>query len=147
VFESQLVLFVSWLSSTLSPATVGFYLAALRPLHLYLGLVDPTQNAQCRRRVMKGIQRCGGLANSPRLPRASEILHAIFNSLSMTLSHDLFNIWSACCIAYFGFLRASEFTTSLPFDAFTHLIMVDVTSLPVKSVGGSFSLAYSGLET
>jgi hypothetical protein len=55
--------------------------------------------------------------------------------------------WSACCIAYFGFLRASEFTTSLPFDAFAHLIVVDVTSFPVKSAGGSFSSAYSGLET
>jgi hypothetical protein len=92
VFESQLVLFVSWLSGTLSPATVGFYLAAVRSLHLHLSLFDPTQNAQRRRRVMKGIQRCGGLANSPRLRRASEILYAIFHSLSMTLSHDLFNI-------------------------------------------------------
>jgi hypothetical protein len=55
--------------------------------------------------------------------------------------------WSACCIAYFGFLRASEFMMSLPFDAFVHLIVVDVTSLPVKSVGGSFSPVYSGLET
>jgi hypothetical protein len=55
--------------------------------------------------------------------------------------------WSACCIAYFGFLRASEFMMSLPFDAFAHLIVVDVTSLPVKSVGCSFSPAYSGLET
>jgi hypothetical protein len=147
VFESQLVLFVSWLSGTLSPATVGIYLAAVRSLHLHLSLFDPTQNAQRRRGVMKGIQRCGGLANSPRLPRASEILHAIFHSLSMTLSHDLFNILVACCIAYFGFLRASEFMMSLPFDAFAHLIVVDVTSLPVKSVGCSFSPAYSGLET
>ena len=93
VFESQLVLFVSWLSGTLSPATVGFYLAAVRSLHLHLSLFDPTQNAQRRRRVMKGIQRCGGLANSPRLPRASKILPAMFHSLSMTLSHDSFNIF------------------------------------------------------
>jgi hypothetical protein len=36
---------------------------------------------------------------------------------------------------------------SLLFDAFAHLIVVDVTSLPVKSVGCSFSPAYLGLET
>ena len=46
--------------------------------------------------------------------------------------------WSACCIAYFGFLRASEFMMSLTFDAVPHLIVVDVTSLPVRSVGCSF---------
>ena len=94
VSESQLVLFVSWWSGTSSPATVGtFYLAAVRSLHLHLGLFDPTQNAQCCRRVMKGIQRCGGSANSPRLQRASKILPAMFHSLSMTLSHDSFNIF------------------------------------------------------
>ena len=41
---------------------------------------------------MKGIQRCGGSANSPRLSRASEILHTIFHSLSMTLSRAVLPI-------------------------------------------------------
>ena len=56
------------LSGTLSPATVGFYLAAVRSLHLHLSLFDPTQNAQRRRRVMKGYSALwwiSKLASSP----------------------------------------------------------------------------------
>jgi hypothetical protein len=65
----------------------------------------------------------------------------------MTLSHDLFNILVGVLYCLFRISSASEFMMSLPFDAFVHLVVVDVTSLPVKSVGGSFSLVYSGLET
>jgi hypothetical protein len=46
------------------------------------------------------------------------------------LSHDSLMFWSACCVAYFGFLRVSEFTTSLPFNASAHLNVPDVTILP-----------------
>ena len=37
-------------------------------------------------------------------------------------------IWAACCLAYFGLLRVSEFTTSSPdrFDSSTDLILLDV---------------------
>ena len=37
-------------------------------------------------------------------------------------------IWDACCLAYFGLLRVSEFTTSLPnhFDPSTDLLLSDV---------------------
>ena len=37
-------------------------------------------------------------------------------------------IWAACCLAYFGFLRVSEFTTSSPdhFDSSTDLQLSDV---------------------
>jgi hypothetical protein len=68
VSESQIVLFVSWMSGTLSPATVGFYLAAVRSLHLHLSLFDPSQNAQRRRRMMKGYSALwwiSKLASSP----------------------------------------------------------------------------------
>jgi hypothetical protein len=103
----------------LSPATVAVYLAAVRSLHIDLGLPDTTQNAQGLRRVMKGIQRCVGSTRSPRLPLTSEIMQAIFHALSLTsLSHDSLMFWSASCVAYFGFLRVmiSEFKTALPFN-------------------------------
>ena len=37
-------------------------------------------------------------------------------------------IWAACCLAYFGLLRVSEFTTSSPdrFDSSTDLLLSDV---------------------
>jgi hypothetical protein len=79
------------------------------------------------------------------ISKLASSLESIGNS-----AHDLPLVkhdFIACCVAYFGFLRAGEFTTSLPFDVFAHLIKADVTSIPVKSVGGSFTPAYSGLET
>ena len=78
------------------------------------------------------------------ISKLASSLESIGNS-----AHDLPLVkhdFIACCVAYFGFLRAGEFTTSLPFDVFAHLIKADVTSIPVKSVGGSFSPAYSSLE-
>ncbi len=39
--------------------------------------------------------------------------------------------WSACCVAYFVFFRVSEFTTSPPFNTFSHLSVADVTRLQV----------------
>ena len=124
------MLFVSWLAETLSPATVAVYLAAVRSFHINLDLSDPTPNAQRHRRVMKGIQRCGGSTYSPRLPVTSEIMQAIFHALSfISLSHVSLMFWSACCVAYFGFLRVSEFTTSLPFNASSHLNVAAAASL------------------
>ena len=37
-------------------------------------------------------------------------------------------IWAACCLAYFGLLRVSEFTTSLPdhLDASMDLLLSDI---------------------
>ena len=37
-------------------------------------------------------------------------------------------IWAACCLAYFGLLRVSEFTTSSPdyFDSSADLLLSDV---------------------
>ena len=42
--------------------------------------------------------------------------------------------WAACCLGFFGFLRAREFTVNSPFDASIHLsvqdLQVDSTSNP-----------------
>ena len=53
-------------------------------------------------------------------------------------------IWAACCLAYFGLLRVSEFTTSSPnhFDPSTDLLLSDV-ALDNRA---SFSLAQITLK-
>ena len=87
------------------------YLSAVRSLHIEHGFPDPLLNCPRLQRVVRGIKRLQGSASSARLPVTDSIMLVIFNSLDLTLpDHCMF--WAACTLAYFGFLRVSEFTVS-----------------------------------
>ena len=55
--ERLLMLFVSWLAQSLSPASVVVYLASVRSLHIDQGFLDPTLHSPRLRRVLQGIRR------------------------------------------------------------------------------------------
>ena len=129
--EYQLMMFVSWLAQSLSPASVDVYLAAVRSYHIDWGYRDPTQNKPRLRRVLQGIHRSHGAASPPRRPITRDILCSIHRILSLPNSgFDSLMFWSACSLAFFGFLRVSEFTSSAPFDPARHLAPTDVEFLP-----------------
>ena len=120
-------MFVSWLAQSLSPASVDVYLAAVRSYHIDWGYSDPTQNKPRLRRVLQGIHRSHGAASPPRRPITRDILCSIHRILSLPNSgFDSLMFWSACSLAFFGFLRVSEFTSSAPFDPARHLAPTDV---------------------
>ena len=52
---------------------------------------------------------CKGSSADKRLPITPDILTAIYRCLDYSVYDDVL-FWAACCLAYFGFLRSSEFT-------------------------------------
>ena len=120
-------MFVSWLARSLSPASVDVYLAAVRSFHVDWGYSDPTQNKPRLRRVLQGIHRSHGAAAPPRRPITRDILCSIHRILSPPQSgFDSIMFWSACSLAFFGFLQVSEFTTCPPFNPARHFAPADV---------------------
>ena len=143
--EFQLVMFVSWLAQSLSPASVDVYLAAVRSYHIDLGYSDPTQHKPRLRRVLQGIHRSQGAARPPRRPITRDILCYIHRILSLPNSgSDSLMFWLACSLAFFGFLRVSKFTSSPPFDPARHLAPSDLEFLPGEpSHGLHFRIKFS----
>ena len=102
-----LCLFATFLAKTVQHAPIKVYFSGVRALHIDQGFSDPL--AGCLRRVVRGIKRCQGSPVATRLPITDDLMLVIWNSLDLSLpDHCMF--WAACCLGYFGLLRASEFT-------------------------------------
>ena len=77
----------------------------------------------CLKPLLRGIKwggGGGGIGNQPRkpprLPITITALRFIQSAIKSSLlsTYDKVILWSACCLAFFGFLWASEFTAPLP---------------------------------
>ena len=132
--ESTLLLFATHLgTSNISYTTIKIYLSAIRHMHVTAGVHSyfSQQLTPRLQPVLKGIQKSQALTHPPRvcLPITIQILENILQLLSQRpKSYMNVMTWAACCLAFFGFLRVSEFTVPSDdqFDQACHLCLSDI---------------------
>ena len=126
--EETLILFVAELAQSRAHSTIKSYLSAVRHLQVIHGLGNPLKGTLRLELVLRGIQRTRPKCTRPRLPITPQILRIIKNSLDSSPSFDSTMLWAACSMAFFGFMRCAEFTTSstTSFDSRANLLASDV---------------------
>ena len=128
--ESTLILFVAELAQTRAHSTIRVYLAGVRHLHILNGWANPLENTPRLSLVVKGVRRVKPKRADPRLPITPAILVRIHQGLQQgpMAEFDKVMLWAACTLAFFGFLRCSEFTqaSASSYDSSRHLSNGDV---------------------
>lgn len=130
--EDNLLIFVSYLAQEgLTHQTIKVYLSAVRNLHVTAGLHNEFAQQLTPRleMVLKGIKKDTATAPRIRLPITIEIMEKLKSKLSAKATdYNNIMLWAACSLAFFGFLRCSEFTVPSQgeYCPATHLSLQDI---------------------
>ena len=93
----------------------------MQSLHVDHGFLDLLLN--CLQRIVRGIKHIQGSASSTRLSVTDSIMLLILYLVPL-FDHRMFR--AACLLAYFSFLRASEFQRPTPFAVVLPHMLVKV---------------------
>ena len=109
-----LVYFAVALSRSLTTPTIRVYLSAVGSLHRRQGFKDPTHHNPQLKMVLRGTQRANiDRRSHPRRPITRAILHRVLQQVRYSRKlhrRDKCMLTAAFLLAFFGFLRVSEFT-------------------------------------
>ena len=131
--ENTLVLYATHIASYSSHSNVKLHMAAIKHFATVRGSYIDFRGFHRLYLVTRGIKRSHGKRFSlpKRSPITPDLLHIIHQNLfnSSKLYSDKLMIWAAITMAYFGFLRVSEYTSShkTKFDPLSTLLFRDVS--------------------
>ena len=130
--EATLIHFGTHLSKTVSYATTKVYLAAVKNLHIEFGCPLDFTSMPLLYKTIRGIKCSHTVSKRARYPITITVLHRIYSKLQPFHSQavDSSMLWAAFTLAFFGFLRSSEFTCNGKFDPHTHLSRADISLEP-----------------
>lgn len=147
--EITLIYFVGHLSKSVSYATVKTYLASISHLHLIFRIPFEIGNMLLLEKSLKGLKRLKGVKTRDRRPITIKELQCLHSALrpQFTTSLDNVMLWAAFTLAFFGFLRCSEFTCNSPFDPTYHLSRKDINFHPGISAPQYFEVLIKRSKT
>ena len=134
--EDTLMLFATHVASYSSHSNVKMHMAAIKHFSIIRGYKTPFNSFSRLYLLTKGIRRKQGSSRSKpkRLPITPTLLNTIAMNLfnSSRLYEDKVMLWAALMLAFFGFLRVSEYTSShkTKFDPDTTLLVRDINLAP-----------------